>query len=690
MGGASSMLRRARRLKTQFARYAGTVAGLARRRLPGNRPFTLFCLILLAAPLLVALFFSVAYCVSFIYGLRGALPCREFFLIFPSFAALFGDPRSIAETMFAYALLGASLSWLLRAGGGEWIGKVLSAPGHCWNILSFFFIASLLLATLGQIYISFETPSYSILGLLPHSDANVHSLNYSKYFYEPAMGDFALRRPMAAFLGAGIHWLAGQDAAGALMVRCLLVSCAMWASCSVINRFCGVWSAVACLAIEYYHVGKFSGICMTESLGFFWGCCAVVLWLEALHRKRLFWDAAAFTVTLIGLLTRMGSMFLVPALFIYVLWSWRRRHPARGWWRAPLLSLCLCVGAVLALDTAFSSRGFGETNQTGANFSSTLAGLTLGTDWTGPHKVYARELAALNGDKERSDFLYKQAVKNILHHPGVFLRRLMEGEAEFVKNLHFFLFYNWWVVCLLCLLLLARRSSLFPADAGFFWAAVWIAVFLSIPFIYFDESRRVNIFVYPFIACFFSLALARPGPHAGAPGERAPAAAWLTLALSGAIVLVMASVAFFPRLHLPEEMARVRSYLASLPAPAPGTVLAAPRGTGFLVVPDGESGDTSVPVMPWTAFRERYAARSQKAAPFLEALASRLPFAVLELPVLRPSDWPHADAYFIAPPEVLTRQDVALWKFAISRQIPDRHWHIRWNMVTSATPALSK
>ena len=243
----------------------------------------------------------------------------------------------------------------------------------------------------------------------------------------------------------------------------------------------------------------------------------------------------------------------------------------------------------------------------------------------------------------------------------------------------------------LCLLLLLRRETLFPRAPAHFWGAVWLAVFLSTPFIYFAESRRVNIFVYPLIACFFSLGLARPG-SAGGAGSTAPALAeWGTIALTAAMLLMMASVAFFPRLHLTAEAAAVRAYVATLPAPAPGTVLASAQGRGILVVADGETADDTALVLPWSAFRDGYLKLGQRhARPFLDSLESRLPFAALNLPVLAPADWPYEAAYFIAPPEVLTQKKVPLWDLGISRQIWDKRLHIRWNIVTSATPVRFK
>lgn len=670
-----------------FHRVPGWCA-LRLQRLVQNTPFLLCCLVLVAVPILAALAFSLLYLLSFLSGLTGDYPCREFFLWFPSLDTLFTRPRSIAEALFAYTLAGALVSWLLQGSTRHSVQKILSLLGNSWNVFSSLFIFSLLCATLGQVYISFATPSYSILGVLPHSDANAHSLSYSKYFFDFAMGDFALRRPLGAFMGASLHWLGGLDPEGALLVRCLLVGFAMWASCAVMNRCFGVWSALACLAIEYYHIGKFLGISMTESLGFFWGCCAVVLWLQSLRGKSLFWDLAAFTVTLLGLWTRMGSMFLVPALFIYILWRWRKLQAGRGWWRAPLLGLCLCAACVLVLDASFARRGYGDTNETGSNFSAVFAALSLGTDYSGPFRIYARELAALKGDKQSSHFLYAQGLKNLLHDPGVFATSLLRGETAFINNMHFFLFYNWWVVALLCLLLLLRRKALFPPFPAAFWCAVWIAIFLSIPFIYFVESRRVNIFVYPLIACFFSLGLARPGftGLAGSPRPAAPAA-WATIALSGGLLALMAGVAWCPGLFTTKEIADIRTCLAGAPTPAPDTVLASPRGRGFLVVPDGETADASVLTLPWSTFRERYQPLVQKGdETIFPQLFSRLPFAVLNLPVLAPAGGDFADAYFITPPKVLTEKDVSLWDLAVSRHVLDKKRHIRWNIVSSASP----
>lgn len=661
-------------------------------RVIDSYPITLGCLFVLLFPLCIGLLFSITYIVSFLYGVYSghSFPSREVFLLFPGLGTVFSRPQYIGEALLAYAFAGFFLSWLLQREQHPAFGRrLLAGLGRNWNTISFLILFNLLFATLGEAYVSFNYDFNVLAGILPWSDANGHYSLYTKYFYDGMMGDWVLRRPMAAFMGASIHWLAGTDPAIALMLRCLLVCCAMWASCAVMNKSFGVWSAIACLALEYSYIAEYLHTFMTEPLGFFWGCTAAALWLYALREKCLFWELAAFGVTLVGLLVRMGSMFLVPALFLYVLWRWRELSPGHGWWKKPLLGLCLCAIAIVLLNATFAGRGVGDRQQTGSNFAYCFAGLTLGTDWAGAKKTYMKQLGTLN-ERQISHFLYKQGIKNILHSPIIFFKRVAKGEVEFLKNINFFLFHKWWLIFLLGSLLFIRRKTLFSKASAAFWLATWGGILLSIPFIYFDQSWRVNIFVYPFIACFFSHALARRHTAGTLPaGHGTDAAPRLVVMLSGVLLALMVSVALFPRLHTPAKIERMLKYKASLPKQPANRFLVDPRGMGLLIVPDGQEPDKTVPSITWSTFRDKYQ-KMFPAADVVQLMSAfpTPPFVALVQPPL--SGIYSGYNFFLAPPEVLSRKNILLWDFETHSVIKDSSTNILWKSVRNATPILYK
>lgn len=665
-------------------------------RVIDSTPFTLACLCILLLPLAGALLFSVAYIPTFLYGVFSGqfFPSREIFLFFPDLSEVFSQPPSLAKALLAYAFAGFILSWVLhRTRQPEFGRQILAAFGKNWSLVSFLIIFSLLFATLGATHFSYHSHSgngFAIAGVLPYSDANGHYAHYTKYFYDGVMGDWVLRRPVAAFMGASIHWLAGNDPAIALLLRCLLVVCAMWASCAVMNKSYGVWCAIGCMALEYAYIWNYLNSFLTEPLGFFWGCTAAALWLQGLREKRLFWDLAAFSATLVGLLTRMGSMFLVPALFLYVLWRWRHERRGQGWWKKPLLGLCLCTAAIALLNATFASRGVGDSQQTGSNFSYSFAGLTLGTNWKAAQELYIKQIRALKDEKQKSSFLYQEGIKNILKAPDIFFKRLAQGEGQFIKKINFFLFRNWYLVYLFACLLVIRHKTLFSKSSAAFWFSVWVGILLSIPFIYYDSSWRVNIFVYPLIACFFSLALGQRMTATAASVRRIDALApWSAVTLSCSLLLLMTSVAFFPGLHTSAEIQRIQKYAASLPKRSPDMFLVDAKGMGFLVVPDGEKPDTAVPSMTWSTFRDRYREFFHTAEePLFPDSFPKPPFGVLnQIPILgSPVAW----GFFITPPEVLTRKNVLLWDLEAGTHLKDNTKRIPWKIVTSAVPALYK
>lgn len=693
-------------LKERFFSYLSPSLFNGISRILDSAPFTWSCLCGLLVPLALALLFSAAYVSSFLYGVAcgHALPSREIFLFFPGLATVFAPSSGLAKLLFFYALTGAVLSLLLqREQQQEFVTNILNALGKHWNIVSCLIIFSLIFATLGEEYFASSSNYFTLAGSLPYSDSNDHYISYTKYFYDGVMRDWVLRRPMAAFMGAAIHWLAGNDAGTAVQLRCLLLSFAIWASCAVMNKSFGVWSAVACMALEYAYLSydyvwtwaytylfTYLHTFMNEPLGFFWGCIAAALWLQALREKYLFWDLAAFSATLVGLLVRMGSMFLVPTLFLYVLWRWRKLHPGHGWWKKPLLGLCACTAAIFLLNMTLASHGAADRQQTGSNYSYCFAGLTLGTDWVSAEKYYIEKLRTLKNEKQKSRFLYKEGIKNILRSPGVFIKRLAQGEVEFITNSNCFLFRNWYLVGLVAVLLVFRRKTVFSKSSPGFWVAVWAGILTSIPFIYFDESWRVNIFAYPFIACFFSLALGRRQVTGGPPDVQPLAVApWLAMALPGALLLLMTSVALFPQLHTSGAIQRILKYKSSLPQRAPHTYLVDSKGMGFLVVPDGEELDPTIPSMTWSTFQERYhkfASGVDKA--WFTDVFPKPPFvAYTQVPV---SGGSSGYDFFIAPPDLLSDKNVLLWDFKTDGEISDSSTYVRWKVVRSATPVLYK
>lgn len=109
---------------------------------------------------------------------------------------------------------------------------------------------------------------------------------------------------------------------------------------------------------------------------------------------------------------------------------------------------------------------------------------------------------------------------------------------------------------------------------------------------------------------------------------------------------------------------------------------------GFLVVPDGEEPDNTIPSMTWSTFRDRYQkfTRSGDETLFSDGFPPP-PFVVLsQIPVVGSVDGFNC---FVAPPKVLTQKNVLLWDFETLKEIRD-HKGSLWKIVAKAIPALYK
>ena len=116
---------------------------------------------------------------------------------------------------------------------------------------------------------------------------------------------------------------------------------------------------------------------------------------------------------------------------------------------------------------------------------------------------------------------------------------------------------------------------------------------------------------------------------------------------------------------LPHALA-LRELRTHPPIPASGPhdeiVTGGRRMSGFLVVPDGEVGPRSVPVMQASEFARMIHATPLEGdfGPFLDQVLARAPFAFVGAARI---DGPNDMNIYIVSPEVLARKDIWAWRF---------------------------
>ena len=79
-------------------------------------------------------------------------------------------------------------------------------------------------------------------------------------------------------------------------------------------------------------------------------------------------------------MTRMGSMFTLPALLVWLIWQFGKDRATKL--RTGAAAICILL-AILGMNSLLQhSYGKDDAGSTG-NFPYVVCGLSMGTDWTG-------------------------------------------------------------------------------------------------------------------------------------------------------------------------------------------------------------------------------------------------------------------------------------------------------------------
>src|SRR5262249_47263166 len=192
-----------------------------------------------------------------------------------------------------------------------------------------------------------------------------------------------------------------------------------------------------------------------------------------------------------------------------------------------------------------------------------------------------------------------------------------------------------------------------------FWIAMLASMPLSAAIVMKADGWRLLTVTHLFVAAFLALAIA--APRITDYKKVVPVMRWQPAAVALAAVMLIFVV--FPALAHALALHELRAH-PPIPARGPHDeiVTGGRRMSGFLVVPDGELGPRSVPVMQASEFARMVRATHLEGdfAPFLGQVLSRVPFAFVGAGRM---DGPNNTNTYIVSPEVLERRDVWAWRF---------------------------
>jgi len=605
------------------------------------------------------------------------------------------EPR-LPHVLLALAALGAVASWLSPAVGVASavrrneiaLARFLRLWGPGLAACMFVFCISAIWA--GQAR-NGDMTTVSIVGLVPWSDAANYWASAHDQARDGVWGVVSLRRPVAAALRSVLMFVTGFSYANVLLLQAVLVAGAACIGAWWIARWRGVYAGLAYFGLSYVVVRSFLPTFLTEPLASVWALLAVPFFVETLRTGSWRHGSIGFAMTCVALAARPGSMFTVPALAVWLIY--RLGHAVGQKVRIAVYATAIVV-SILAADYALH-RAYGASNQvSGGNFSYTLCGLSIGTDWRGCVEKYEAEYRAVrSSERTANDFMFRKAFENIRARPGVIATRLLESAVHFVDSLREVLWRGYYIedqppraVKLLCfgvaafgLIFVVRRRR--ERGEALFWVLVWVAAIASAAFVYLDDGRRVMIAAYPLLCVFVASGFAVSG--AGVPHDGRAA---VTLTRYGFGALLVATALCFAVPGIAYATSPVRQS-ESWPRPRDGEhiVLAGRRMSGVLVVPNGATLRPDVPSIHLSDFA-RLIERSgvERYQGFLHPAMPPLPFGFVVAPRVQ-TNW-SSDVSYIVPPEVIERRDAAMWRFSVREWQRTSEYGPYWVFVERAEP----
>lgn len=597
--------------------------------------------------------------------------------------------------ILAFAAVGAMLAWLayLRPAVSPAYDRCERAISSLWLRFGWVIIIGAFLFSTGSLWAGVVRPedvhANAFAGIVPLADAQAHYLASFEPLLLGGWGSFAERRPFAAAQRSLLMLISGHSNAVFLSLQATLVGLAVHLAFRSVVKWRGIWAGLTFLALAYGQARPFIATNLTEPFGLFWALVAVPMLIGAIRRFDARIAIAGFLATALSLFTRMGSMFSLPALAI---WMFGRANQKSERIKITLGVVLSIVFAVLLSNALGWAYGNGR-GTLGGNFSLTLCGLAHGGNWSKCATDFAEQLREFNANEgEEAKFLYRITFEKIHREPGIFLTRIGEGAREFLEGLPRHMISGWfgpsppdwfpvalWYGLILCgLFLVHGRYGRPMTGERAFWLWSIVGLLSSAPLLIFDEGWRVLSGAFVLVALGISTGFSSPRLLESTEPALARGAfeGWV---LASGTILVLLSIAIAPFLFGkldPLELGKLQAY----PSTNERTVVAGGSPvTGILVLPNGAPKSKSALSIDYATF-ERIVKQSQIEQ--YQTLVTGTPYVPPFAFVVTPGVG--GGRAFITPAEVVLQPSVHAWHLNITewKQPGGRFWY----HATSADP----
>ncbi len=297
-------------------------------------------------------------------------------------------------------------------------------------------LPELLLATaLGMLFMSSvfyswikPWPSGYALGtLVPYSDAASIYLGAVQVLEQGDLDPLNCRRPMNALMLAARLGLTGGDLRLAILLQAALLALAVALLGRTLAPDLGRATVFLVVVVLFAAAWWYVPLVMSESLGTTLGALAMAaLWSGARSRGLPVALAGVFTMA-VAQSARIGTVFVLPALVLWVLFTFRKK--GARWAPVAAAWACAMIFAALLLDGSLRAGSGCGFSQGHGNFSLTLYGFSTGSPgWTKAFEDFPELRQA--PEEELNRRAYAESWNNIRQNPGRLVKGLSAGAGQ--------------------------------------------------------------------------------------------------------------------------------------------------------------------------------------------------------------------------------------------------------------------
>ncbi len=478
--------------------------------------------------LILSAFFLFSVLVGWFVGF--ALPNTAIFRWWPWLNFLASLEPNLGYFILFLAMTGSILSWLAVSGGNHSSQFFLLTENKLsegYKKFGALFLVGLFLYSLGATWSGIprwqDLTGNAIAGLLPFNDANGHFIHGYMQAIQGEWHPFIARRPLAAAFRAVLVAVTGFNNIYFLILQSVALALASYFAVLSIVAWRGIWAGLTFLGLTYILSRPYMSTNLTEPLGIFWSLVSVTFLVRALKSSSFSDGLVGLHTTIWALMIRMGSMFTIPALGLWLIFSQKSRGRKI---RIAIISVIFIILVNAFLIIGLSKLYSSDAGATGSNFSTVICGLTHGTDWTGCSNIYIDNFGAFKNESEQARFLYAKSIEKFLNSPSILINRLWQGEILFLSGIYKkilsgptdslpinFPINIWWSMSLfgMCWMLLRHRER----NELLFWVLLLTSIFLSAPFVIFDDGWRVLSTSFPLMFLAISSGFISPALKLG-------------------------------------------------------------------------------------------------------------------------------------------------------------------------------